>query len=59
MPEYAAKGKAQGLRRVLPAPAQKPPVPAAPDPPVSTRQNMVAAACSACRKQKTKVLYGN
>ncbi|KAL6803079.1 hypothetical protein GGI42DRAFT_19984 [Trichoderma sp. SZMC 28013] len=54
MPENAAKGRAQHQRRVLPAPAQRPPVTAAPDPPVSKRQNMVAAACNACRKQKTK-----
>ncbi|KAL7913972.1 hypothetical protein GGI35DRAFT_231253 [Trichoderma velutinum] len=54
MPGHAVKGKAQHLRRVLPAPASRPPVTAAPAPPVSTRQNMVAAACSACRKQKTK-----
>ncbi|KAL6699759.1 hypothetical protein J3F84DRAFT_361663 [Trichoderma pleuroticola] len=54
MPENAAKERAQYLRRVLPASARRPPVTAAPDPPVAKRQNMVAAACSTCRKQKTK-----
>lgn len=59
MPQHAAKGRAQQPRHVLPAPAQRPPVTAAPDPPVSKRQNMVTAACIACRKQKTKVTFGN
>ncbi|KAL6798401.1 hypothetical protein J3E68DRAFT_399708 [Trichoderma sp. SZMC 28012] len=55
MPQHAAKGRAQGPRHVLPAPAQRPPVTAAPDPPPAPkRQNMVTAACIACRKQKTK-----
>ncbi|KAL7936549.1 hypothetical protein V8C35DRAFT_295798 [Trichoderma chlorosporum] len=51
---HAANGKARHFRRVLPAPAKRPPVMATADPPMSARQNMVAAACNACRKQKTK-----
>ncbi|KAL7948831.1 hypothetical protein V8C42DRAFT_230446 [Trichoderma barbatum] len=53
MPERATNGSTRPLRRVLPAPARRPPVTAAGSS-VSTRQNMVAAACNACRKQKTK-----
>ncbi|KAM0250878.1 hypothetical protein ACHAQJ_008456 [Trichoderma viride] len=50
MPERAANGSARPSRRLLPAPARRPPLAASSSP----RQNMVLAACNTCRKQKAK-----